>query len=220
MKLAITAALEHYTATMAETLLSEPELQARFADQGLFRMWAWHAIEECEHKSVAFDVYKAVGGDEEMRRRALRMSTLALVFIAGWHTVAGVLTDRRSWRRFGLVRSLWRMRTEPAALPRLPAADRRLQPPRLPPAPARHQRARVGVAGVARQRRCTARGARRRRLMRGMARRSTGFRRGGPRLHDRRLPPRRRRAARRPGQLAAGPERTGIAIGADWSTWH
>lgn len=113
MKLAITAALEHYTATMAEMLLSEPELQARFADEGLFRMWAWHAIEECEHKSVAFDVYKAVGGDEEMRRRALRMSTLALVFITGWHTVAGVLTDRRSWRRFGLARSVWRMRTNP-----------------------------------------------------------------------------------------------------------
>ena len=114
MKLAITAALEHYTATMAETLLHRAgELQSRFADQDLFRMWAWHAIEECEHKSVAFDVYKAVGGDEEMRRRALRMSTLALVFIAGYHTVAGALRDQRSWRRFGLLRSLWRLRTNP-----------------------------------------------------------------------------------------------------------
>lgn len=113
MKLAITAALEHYTATMAETLLREPELQSRFADQELFRMWAWHAIEECEHKSVAFDVYKAVGGTEEMRRRALRMSTLALVFIAGYHTVVGALRDPRSWRGFGLARSIWRLRTNP-----------------------------------------------------------------------------------------------------------
>ena len=113
MALALTAALEHYTATMAETLLREPELQRRFADEGFFRMWAWHAIEECEHKAVAFDVYKAVGGDEEMRRRAMRLATLALAFIAGYHTVVGALGDRRSYRNFNLVRSVWRLRSNP-----------------------------------------------------------------------------------------------------------
>jgi len=113
MLLALTAALEHYTATMAEALLSEPELQQRFADEGLFRMWAWHAIEECEHKAVAFDVYRAVGGDEETRRKAMRMATLALVFITGYHTVVGALRDPRSYRRGALLRSLWRNRSNP-----------------------------------------------------------------------------------------------------------
>lgn len=113
MALALTAALEHYTATMAETLLRESELQERFADEDFLRMWAWHAIEECEHKAVAFDVYKAVGGDEQMRRRAMRMATLALAFIAGYHTVVGALRDRRSYRNFNLVRSLWRVRSNP-----------------------------------------------------------------------------------------------------------
>ena len=113
MALALTAALEHYTATMAETLLRDRELQQRFADEDFFRMWAWHAIEECEHKAVAFDVYKAVGGDEEMRRRAMRLATLALAFIAGYHTVVGALRDRRSYRNFNLVKSLWRLRSNP-----------------------------------------------------------------------------------------------------------
>ncbi len=113
MLLALTAALEHYTATMAETLLTEPDLQRRFADEDFFRMWAWHAIEECEHKAVAFDVYRAVGGDEETRRKAMRMATLALAFIAGYHTVVGALRDRRSYRGFGLLRSIGRLRSNP-----------------------------------------------------------------------------------------------------------
>ena len=30
-------------------------------------LFVWHALEESEHKAVAFDVYKAVGGSERMR---------------------------------------------------------------------------------------------------------------------------------------------------------
>ena len=113
MLLALTAALEHFTASMAEVLLTSKDLQDRFADPELFRMWAWHAIEECEHKAVAFDVYKAVGGDEETRRKAMRMATLALGFIAGYHTVVGTLRDPRSYRGAALLRSIWRNRDNP-----------------------------------------------------------------------------------------------------------
>lgn len=112
-ELALTAALEHYTATMAELLLTEADLQDQFADEALFRMWAWHAIEESEHRAVAFDVFVAAGGDEAMRRRAMRLAGWALVFITGWHVTIGVATDRRSWRNFGLARSLWRQRGNP-----------------------------------------------------------------------------------------------------------
>lgn len=111
-KLALTAALEHYTATMAEVLLTDADMQERFVDAELFRFWAWHAIEESEHRAVAFDVYRLVG-DEETRVRAMKLAGLGLLFIAGWHTVAGVAKDPRSWRDFGLARSLWRNRTNP-----------------------------------------------------------------------------------------------------------
>jgi len=60
-QLSATIALEHFTAMLANVLLSHPEefdgAQADFA-----RMWQWHALEETEHKAVAFDVYREVMG--------------------------------------------------------------------------------------------------------------------------------------------------------------
>lgn len=114
-QLALTAALEHYTATMAELLLTDDTLQAQFADQDFFGMWAWHALEESEHKTVAFDVFRAVGGDEDTRRRAMKLAGVSLVFIVGGQTIAGVIRDRRAWRRGpgNLLASLRRFRRNP-----------------------------------------------------------------------------------------------------------
>lgn len=112
LRLALTAALEHYTAVMAEQLLTEGGLQYLFADHELFKFWAWHAIEESEHRSVAFDVFELVG-DEETRIQTMKLAGLGLFFLAGWHTVAGVLGDDRSWHHFGLMKSIWRNRDNP-----------------------------------------------------------------------------------------------------------
>src|SRR5205823_8766770 len=65
--LAVTAALEHYTATLAETLLTDPEARAEIGHDGVRYLLMWHALDESEHKAVAFDVYKRVGGSERMR---------------------------------------------------------------------------------------------------------------------------------------------------------
>lgn len=111
-RLAMTAALEHYTAVMAEQLLTEGGLQYLFADPKLFRFFAWHAIEESEHRSVAFDVFELVG-DEETRIQAMKLAGMGLAFITVWHTVAGVVKDERSWRGLGLAKSLWRNRDNP-----------------------------------------------------------------------------------------------------------
>lgn len=112
-ELALTAAFEHYTATMAEMMLTEAFLQDMFVDDELFRLWAWHAIEESEHRAVAFDVFKAVSGDEEIRLQAMRLAGWALLFMTGWHVAFGVLSDRRSWKNFGLFKSLQRQRKNP-----------------------------------------------------------------------------------------------------------
>ena len=44
-------------------------------------LFLWHALEESEHKAVAFDVYKAVGGSERMR--VWTMKFLRYGFVAG-----------------------------------------------------------------------------------------------------------------------------------------
>lgn len=56
-----TIALEHLTAIMADHVLSEPRVLAG-AEPHYARLWRWHALEETEHKAVAFDVYTAVMG--------------------------------------------------------------------------------------------------------------------------------------------------------------
>ena len=56
LNLASTMALEHYTAMMAAEFLGNP---AHFsnADPEVRAMWEWHALEEIEHKGVAFDTW-------------------------------------------------------------------------------------------------------------------------------------------------------------------
>jgi uncharacterized protein len=59
VNLAVTAALEHFTAILARALLSD---ERHFADcaREIRRLWKWHSIEEIEHKGVAFDTFHYV----------------------------------------------------------------------------------------------------------------------------------------------------------------
>ncbi len=59
MQLSMTIALEHLTAIMAADLLSNPKVLAG-SHPDYARLWRWHALEETEHKAVAFDVWKTV----------------------------------------------------------------------------------------------------------------------------------------------------------------
>jgi predicted metal-dependent hydrolase len=62
LRLAATCALEHFTALMAHFLLDD-ERMLEGADETMASLWRWHAAEENEHKSVAYDVYLAAGGN-------------------------------------------------------------------------------------------------------------------------------------------------------------
>ncbi|NJC34745.1 hypothetical protein GGR88_002259 [Sphingomonas jejuensis] len=54
--LAATMALEHYTAILAHELLADPR-HLDGSDPEIAALWRWHAIEEIEHKGVAFDTW-------------------------------------------------------------------------------------------------------------------------------------------------------------------
>ncbi|WP_373083070.1 metal-dependent hydrolase [Zhongshania sp.] len=78
-QLAGTIALEHLTAILANMVLSEPRILQN-AEPRFAALWKWHALEETEHKAVAYDVYQEVigGGLIGYIRRcsALLMATL------------------------------------------------------------------------------------------------------------------------------------------------
>ena len=59
MQLSMTIALEHLTAIMAAHMLKTPGVLAG-SEPNYTRLWRWHALEETEHKAVAFDVWKTV----------------------------------------------------------------------------------------------------------------------------------------------------------------
>lgn len=77
VRLAVTVALEHFTASLAEAALA-PELLAS-AHPIMRDLLKWHAAEEIEHKSVAFDVFQRVDGRYGVRMAGLAIGTLALL---------------------------------------------------------------------------------------------------------------------------------------------
>ncbi|MFN2563223.1 MAG: metal-dependent hydrolase [Jatrophihabitans sp.] len=127
--LAITAALEHYTATLAETLLSDPAAQELLGDNEVRSLLLWHALEESEHKAVAFDVYQQVYGDETIRIRSMQLISIGFwVSLIAW-TAYSLAWDRATYHPTRLVRSLARLRHSPflkrAVLRRLRRYDQR-----------------------------------------------------------------------------------------------
>lgn len=74
VQLAITSAFEHFTALLGGYILKHPEVLSTL-DEDAMKLWVWHAIEEIEHRSVAFDVYQQLYADQRLRRRVMKRVT-------------------------------------------------------------------------------------------------------------------------------------------------
>lgn len=99
-QLAATAGLEHITAIFADQLLGDARWTAGMPAE-MAALWRWHAIEETEHKGVAFDVFRVVSSNERLRKRAFVISSLHLLV----HMLHGAIDMLRHDRQ------LWRLRT-------------------------------------------------------------------------------------------------------------
>jgi predicted metal-dependent hydrolase len=112
-QLAMTAALEHYTATLAEILLSSEELQGSTDSEEVRHIFLWHALEENEHKAVAFDVFKAVGGKERVRKGVMFTTTIGFILALVLGTVVSLALDPAARNPRRLRASLRELRRNP-----------------------------------------------------------------------------------------------------------
>jgi predicted metal-dependent hydrolase len=107
-QLATTVALEHFTAIMAHALLTEKEPMAG-APRDVVKLWQWHAIEEIEHKAVAYDTYMfATRNLSAFRRWVIRANVMLIISFQFWRSVLrhmgdffrqdGINTPRTWWR--------------------------------------------------------------------------------------------------------------------------
>ena len=76
-KLGATMCIEHLTAIVAAEILKNRE-HLEGTDLELRKLWLWHAIEEVEHKAVAFDVWMFATREWSGTRRWLTRSALLL----------------------------------------------------------------------------------------------------------------------------------------------
>jgi uncharacterized protein len=120
-KVGITAAYEHFTAILAEWLLRHPQVLGG-SEPRLQTLWLWHAAEESEHRSTAFDLYLALGGGQRWRLRLFRVVSVLFVLDVARQTVRNLWADRAlfrpsTWRsawaflwgrEMGLLRTIYR----------------------------------------------------------------------------------------------------------------
>ncbi len=103
-----TIALEHFTALLADAVLKDERVAAG-ADPQYAAIWRWHALEETEHKAVAYDVWEAVMG-KGVKAYSLRSFGLIVATLVFWGLTIptfiqvlrseGQLTNMKGWQKF------------------------------------------------------------------------------------------------------------------------
>lgn len=97
-RLAKTCALEHFTAMLAELMLEHDDFLAGI-DKNMLPLWLWHAVEESEHKSVAFDVYQEQVGNYWIRASEMAVTTVEFTFFTTLHyfQLRNGMKDKTDW---------------------------------------------------------------------------------------------------------------------------
>jgi hypothetical protein len=110
LQLAQTVALEHYTAMLADLMLSETGTRLDGSVEGYRQMWLWHALEETEHKSVSYDVWNLVikpGPARYLMRTGTMLTTTLLFWLIVFDYHLRLMC--RHGRRIGKFGGYWRL---------------------------------------------------------------------------------------------------------------
>jgi hypothetical protein len=102
LRLSATCALEHFTATLAHCVLSDPAILDG-AHPTMAALWRWHSAEENEHKAVAYDVYQKIGGNHPERVAVMVLATVIFWSLVIDHQLRlmrrdGIVTSPAEWR--------------------------------------------------------------------------------------------------------------------------
>ncbi len=82
-KLLATACIEHFTAIIAAEIL-ENDWHLEGADQDQLPLWIWHAVEEVEHKAVAYDCFVEAAKDWSAAKRYTLRCAMMLAITASF----------------------------------------------------------------------------------------------------------------------------------------
>jgi hypothetical protein len=80
-RLAVIAAVEHFTAALGSWILAADGLVAAEPDPVMLDLLKWHAAEEVEHRAVAFDLSEQLGGGYLRRLIGMAEVVPALLFL-------------------------------------------------------------------------------------------------------------------------------------------
>lgn len=109
LQVAMTAAIEHWTAVIAEHTLGDEQFETWDVPEEAVAFLGWHLVEELEHRAVAFDVMQAVGANEVERIMGMAVAVAMLAPSVLGGMVLSLATDRDAWRPLRLVRSFRRL---------------------------------------------------------------------------------------------------------------
>jgi predicted metal-dependent hydrolase len=105
-KLAVTVALEHFTAVLSHHVLKHPEL-LEGADPKVAAMFLWHFSEELEHKATCFALYERLGGRYRTRLKASRLAWTLELGLTFRNLLSMLREDGRLFDVADHVRGLW-----------------------------------------------------------------------------------------------------------------
>lgn len=118
-QLAISCAIEHYTATMSDYMLRRQEVFILRAHSSFYQLWLWHAVEETEHKAVCFDVYETVVGKGIFAYLLRILAMLVFTFCFSVAPLIAFVFIKLGYRRKGRKLSKKQLRQQPSLLTRL-----------------------------------------------------------------------------------------------------
>ncbi|MGV7119919.1 metal-dependent hydrolase [Sphingopyxis sp. 550A] len=108
-QLAATCALEHFTAILAHALLEAESTDLAGAPDEAKRMWSWHAMEELEHKAVAFDTMMvATRNWSSLRRYFLRTVTMVASTLLFFWTIGANMASLYREDRINTPATWWK----------------------------------------------------------------------------------------------------------------